>query len=74
MECREGKKQRGVGERARGREREKDREKRTLYSPKTRHHAAKQEHAVALHKGGEEGEEAVDRHGYEEALFAAHLV
>lgn len=45
-----------------------------LYSPKTRHHAAKQEHAVALHEGGEEGEEAVDGHGYEEALLAAHLV
>lgn len=49
-------------------------ERRELYSPKTRHHAAKQEHAVALDEGGEEGEEAVDRHGYQEALLAAHLV
>lgn len=45
-----------------------------MYSPKTRHHAAKEKHAVALDKGREEGEEAIDRHGYQQALFTAHLV
>lgn len=49
-------------------------EEKSVYSPKTGHHAAKEEHAVALDEGGEEGEEAIDRHGYEQALFTAHFV
>ena len=43
-------------------------------SPKARHHAAEEERTVALNKGGEEGEESVDRQGYQQALFAAHPV
>lgn len=49
-------------------------ERRRVNSPEARHHAAQEEHTVALDKGGEEGEEAVDRHGYQQALFTAHFV
>lgn len=45
-----------------------------MNSPKARHHAAEEEHAVALNKGGQEGKEAVDRQGDQQALSAAHLV
>lgn len=44
------------------------------YSPKSRHHATNEEHAVALDKGGEEGEEAIDSHWDQQALFTAHFV
>lgn len=44
------------------------------YSPKARQHATKEEHAVALDKGGEEGEEAIDSHWDQQALFTAHFV
>lgn len=44
------------------------------YSPKAGHHATKEEHAVALDEGREEGEEAVDGHGDQQALLTAHFV
>lgn len=43
-------------------------------SPEAGHHAAEEEHAVALDEGGQEGEEAVDGHGNQQALFTAQLV
>lgn len=43
-------------------------------SPEAGHHAAQEEHAVALDEGGQEGEEAVDGHGNQQALFTAQLV
>lgn len=43
-------------------------------SPKARHHATDEEHAVALDKGGQEGEEAVDGHRDQQALLTAHFV
>lgn len=42
--------------------------------PKPRHHAAEEKHAVSLDKRGEEGKEAVDRHGNQQALPTAQLV
>ena len=43
-------------------------------SPEAGHHAADEEHAVALDEGGEEGEEAVDGQRYQQALLTAQLV
>lgn len=48
--------------------------KKKTYSPKAGHHATKEEHAVALDEGREEGEEAVDGHGDQQALLTAHFV
>lgn len=48
--------------------------KKKQYSPKAGHHATKEEHAVALDKGRQEGEETVDSHGDQQALFTAHFV
>lgn len=44
------------------------------HSPKAGHHATKEEHAVALNKGRQEGEETVDSHGDQQALFTTHFV
>lgn len=43
-------------------------------SPEAGHHAAHEEHAVALDEGGQEGEEAVDGQGDEQALLASRPV
>lgn len=53
---------------------DKPQKKKKQYSPKAGHHATKQEHAVALDKGRQEGEETVDSHGDQQALFTAHFV
>ena len=52
----------------------KNKRKCKVDSPKARDHAAEEEHAVALNEGREEGEEAVDGQGYQQALFTAQLV
>lgn len=53
---------------------ETNHKKKKQYSPKAGHHATKEEHAVALDKGRQEGEETIDSHGDQQALFTAHFV